>query len=122
MGLQANAATAQPTAQDLNDAYSALLDDLNDAYWAANSMEAKDQLYGFIELITCLITQLDAADLASRDDQYAALVKQVAAVNKQLDNLQAQINSLISRINTSANIVSDVAKAISIAGSVLTAV
>src|SRR5487761_1726872 len=100
----------QPTAQDLSNAYSALLGDVNDAYWAASNLEVKDQLYGIIEAVTSLITQLVATDLASRDAAYAALVAQVAAVNKKLDALQQQINSMINRINTAATIVSDVAK------------
>ena len=108
-----------PTAQDLSDAYSALLGDLNDAYWAASSLEVKDQLYGIIEAVTSLITQLVAADLASRDAAYAALVAQVAAVNKKLDVLQQQINSMINRINTAATIVSDVAKVLAVAATVI---
>lgn len=104
----------QPTAQDLINAYSDLLGDLNEAYWAASSLDVKDKLYAIIEIVTSLITQLVATDLASRNAAYAALVAQVAAVNKKLDALQQQINSMISRINTAATIVSDIAKVLSV--------
>jgi len=108
-----------PAAQDLSNAYSALLRDLNDAYWVASSLEVKDQLYGIIEVVTSLITQLVATDLASRDAAYAALVAQVATVNTKLDALQKQINSMISRINTAATIVSDIAKVLAVAARVI---
>jgi hypothetical protein len=122
MGSQNVVPAGQPTVQDLNDAYSELLNDLNDAYWAASSMDAKDQLYGFIEAITSLVTQLNAADLTSRDAAYSALAVQVASANKQLGVLQKQINSLINRINTVAKIVADVDKVVAIAAKVVPAV
>ena len=110
-----------PTTQDLSNAYSALLGDLNDAYWAASSLEVKDQLYGIIEAVTSLITQLVATDLASKDAAYAALVGQVAAVNMKLDALQKQVNVMISRIGTAATIVSDIAKVLAVAARVIPA-
>jgi hypothetical protein len=120
MGAQ-NVAPAgpQPAKQDLINAYSDLLGDLNDAYWAASSLDVKDQLYGIIEVVTSLVTQLVATDLASRDAAYAALVAQVSSTNKKLDALQQQINSMISRINTATTIVSDVAKVLAVAAKVL---
>jgi hypothetical protein len=57
----------QPSAQDLNNVYSDLLDDLSDAYWAAGTLQVKDQLYGVIEAVTDVISALDAADLQTRD-------------------------------------------------------
>lgn len=106
--------------QQLNDAYSKLLDDLNDAFWAANTLEAKDQIKGFSEIVTDVITTLDATDLSTRDAQFAAAQTQVTSVNKQLQTLQQQINGIISKINTATAIVSDVTQAISLAAKVFT--
>jgi len=117
-GFNAEPTGAQYTKQDLEDAYSSLLNDLNDAYWAAGDLRAKDQIYGCIEVITAILTQLDAADLENRDATYSALLQQVTTVNKELDDLQQQINSIISRINTAATIVSDVAKVLTVAAKV----
>jgi peptidoglycan hydrolase CwlO-like protein len=110
----------QPTqtySQALNDAYSQLLDDLNEAYWAASTMDAKDQIMGAIEVVTDVITALDATDLTTRNAEYTALQAQVKSVNDQLQTLQKQINAIISRINTAASIVSDITKAVSAAAS-----
>jgi peptidoglycan hydrolase CwlO-like protein len=101
--------------QDLNDAYSELLDDLNEAYWAAGTLEAKDKIKGYLDTITDTITALDAADLSLRDTAYDVLNTKVTTVNTQLQMLQNQISSLINRINTAASVVSDISKVVSIA-------
>jgi allophanate hydrolase subunit 1 len=110
-----------PGQQDLDNAYSILLGDLNQAYWAADSMDVKDQLYGIIEIVTSLITQLVATDLETRNAAYDALLARVGTVNKELKTLQEQINSLINRISTAAAIVSDIAKVLSVAATVFPA-
>jgi len=122
MSGQNLAPTGQPTTQDLSNAYSDLLDDLNEAYWAASSIDVKDRLYGMIEAISDIISALDKADFESRDATYASLAAKVTDINKQLAKLQTQIGSMISRINTAAAIVSDVAKALTLAEKIITAV
>jgi hypothetical protein len=107
-----------PSGQDLNNAYSDLLDDLNDAYWAAGTLDAKDQIKGISDEVTALITQLDSADLATRNAAFTALSNQVSGVNKQLQTLQTQISGIISKINTATAIVSDITKVVSIAAQV----
>lgn len=101
--------------QNLNDAYSQLLFDLNNAYWAAADMATKDQIYGYVEVVTNLITQLNAADLTARDATYTSLSQQVTTVNGQLKTLQQQISKIISRISTVTTILSDITKAIAVA-------
>jgi hypothetical protein len=101
--------------QDLNDAYSQLLFDLNNAYWAAADMNTKDQIYGYVEVVTNLITQLNAADLTIRDEAYTSISQQVTTVNGQLKTLQQQISTIINRISTVTTILSDITKALTIA-------
>jgi hypothetical protein len=115
MGIQ-NVVPGNPqvSKQPLNNAYAALLQDLNDAYWAANTMDVKDQLYGYIEIVSSAVTQLDATDISSRDVAYAALVANIKDVNNKLGTLQQQINTIISRISTAANIISDIANVLSV--------
>lgn len=107
-----------PEQQNLSNSYSTLLGDLNQAYWAADSLDEKDQLYSIIEVVTNLITQLNAADLATRDAAYNALKSQVATVNKQLTDLQGKINQLINRISTAAAIISDITQVLTFAAQV----
>jgi chromosome segregation ATPase len=114
-------ASAAPayTKDDLKSAYSSLLKDLNDAYWAAADLTAKDQIYANIETVTSVLSQLNAADLQARNSQYTALSQQVATVNKALTELQQQINTIISRISTAATIASDITKVLDIATKVI---
>ena len=114
-----NPVAPQYSKSDLRSAYSSLLNDLNDAYWAAGDLNVKDQIYGNIEAVGNLLSQLDATDLTTRDAQYSALTQQVGAVNKALSNLQQQINTMISRINTAATIAADIAKVLAIAAKVI---
>lgn len=104
--------------QNLSDAYSVLLGDLNQAYWAADSLDEKDRLYAIIEVVTNLRTQLVAADFATRNAAYDALKAQVGSVNNELKTLQSQIKELINRISTAAAIVSDIAQVLSVAARV----
>jgi hypothetical protein len=120
MGIQSFVPPGSPlTVKDLSDAYSDLLDDLNDAYWAASSIDTKDQIYGMIEAVGGIISELDSADLNSRDAAYGVLVTNIASLNKQLEALQKGINSLISRINTSASVISDITKILSVAAKII---
>ncbi len=112
---QGSAAAAQPSAQDLNKAYSDLYDDLNEAFWAAGTLEAKDQIKGFMDEVSEVITALDSADLATRDATFDQLNAQVSTVNKQLQTLQQQINGIISRISTATAIISGITKVVSLA-------
>jgi len=114
-GLNVGPTEPQYNKQDLEKAYSSLLNDLNEAYWAAGDLQTKDKLYGYIEAITEILANIDATDLENRDAGYSSLLQQVSSVNKELQSLQGQINTIISRINIAATIVSDVTKVVTIA-------
>lgn len=116
-------APAEPnfSKQDLQTSYACLLNDLNEAYWAAGDLNAKDQIYGCIEAITKILVALDAADLESRDAAYTTLSQEVADVNKRLEGLKEQIDHLISRINTIGTIVADITKVLTVAAKVMPA-
>ena len=118
----ATPAGAQSPQQELEDAYSSLLNSLNEAYWAAGDLNAKDKIYGQSEAVSNLLTQLDAADLEVRDGNYAAISAQVTAVNKGLQSLQNQISTIINRINTASTVAGDVAKVLTAAGNVFPAI
>ena len=81
----------QYSKQDLQGAYSTLLNNLNEAYWAASDLNAKDQVYGCIEAVTEVLAQMDAADLENRDAAYLAVLQQVSTVNKGLNDSSKSI-------------------------------
>jgi hypothetical protein len=120
MGLVApTPAAAVYSQQDLNDSYSQLLFDLSNAYWAAADMPTKDQLFGYVEVVTNLIAQLNATDLSTRDATYTLTTQQITDVNGKLKILQGQISTIINRITTASTIVSDIAKVLTVAAQVV---
>lgn len=110
----AGAPAPQPTAQDLNDAYSQLLNDLDTAFFAA-SLADQQQLKPIMDAVTDVITALNAADFSSRDAAFTVLSNQVKKANTQLQTLQQQINGVISRITTAATIVNGITKVVGLA-------
>jgi hypothetical protein len=107
-----------PSPQDLNDAYSELLNDLNAAFFAAADPNDKADLNDLIDMVTDVITGLNAADFSTRDAAFNALGAQVKTANTKLQTLQTQVNGIISKINTAATIVSDITKVAALAAKV----
>jgi hypothetical protein len=113
-----SAAAPGPSGQDLNDAYSQLLNHLNEAYWAAGTTSDREQIKVVMDDVTDVITGLNATDLETRDDAYIALSAHVKTANKQLETLQHDIKGIVSGINTAAAIVSDISTVVSLAAQV----
>jgi len=115
MGTQAG---PLPSEQDLNDAYSQLLQDLNVAFNAAGNPDDQADLNDLIDMVTDVITQLNSADFSTRDAAFNALGAQVKAANTKLKTLQTQVDGIIGRISTAATIISDITKVASMAAKV----
>ena len=109
---------AQNPAQDLDQAYTDLLDALNDGFWAASTIEAKDKIKGVMDAVTDAIQDLDSADLTARNQQFTVLGTQLKTVNTQLQALQTQISNLVSRINTATSIISGITKVVTLVGQI----
>ena len=112
------ASAGQPSAQDLDDAYSELLNHLQAAFFAAATPADKAQINSLIHAVTDVITHLVGADLAKRDAAFTALSNQVTTVNTQLQTVQKQIDGIISRISSAATIIADITKVVSLAAQV----
>ena len=108
----------QPSAQDLNDAYSQLLNDLQSAFFAAAAPRDKAEINLLIHAVTDVITHLVGVDLAKRDAAFTALSNQVTTVNQRLETVQQQVDGIVSRINSAATIIADITKVVSLAAKV----
>jgi sulfur transfer protein SufE len=107
-----------PSPQDLNDAYSELLNDLNAAFFAAADPNDKAELNDLIVMVTDVITGLNAADFSTRDAAFNALGAQVKTVNSRLQTLQAQVNRIIGIISTAAKVVAAINEVVNLAAKV----
>src|SRR5690349_1462458 len=103
------------TQQDLRDAYFDLYNALNDAYWAASTIEDKDLIHGLAEAAFEIMSDLNAADIKSRNDEYANLTKTVTVVNAKLQTLQDQINSIIHNIGVATSVANAASKVLTFA-------
>src|SRR2546422_10705439 len=84
-----------PTRQDLHDAVQNLYNLLDQAYWAASTIESKDRIRGIEDVLFDILTQLNRADIESRTQDYAALAKLVDASNRRLEKLKEDIDQII---------------------------
>ncbi len=103
------------TQQDVQDAYSDLYDALNDAYWAASTIEGKDLLHGLAEAVYDIDSQLNVADVKSRDDEFKQLTTSVGIVNAKLQTLQTEIDGIVHNISVATSVVNATVKVLSAA-------
>lgn len=100
----------QPQQGDIYTAYKNLYDSLNDAYWAASTIEAKDRIAGQRDQVYTVIMDLVADDIKSRTADFQALRTKVNDVNKRLKVLSDEIAQLVARVSTANAVVSGIAQ------------
>ncbi len=91
-------------------AYLDLYDELNSAYWAASNMEDKDRIRGAAEQVYETATALNAEDIVSRNEEYAALTNKIQSVNERLKKLSGEIDAIIHNTKIAADVVNGIAK------------
>jgi hypothetical protein len=101
--------------QEVHDAYQALYETLNDAYWAASTIEAKDRLHGLAESVFDIVTDLNRAEIKKRTAEYQATAKQVTAVSDKLATLKTDIRQLIHRVEVAGQVANAIDQAIRLA-------
>ena len=105
----------KPTLQELQSALQNLYILLNQAYWVATTIDAKDKIHGLAEALFEILTDLNKADMSSRTPEYIAIEKQVKTVNDKLDKLKAEIDEIIHVVQTAVQVANAIDKLISIA-------
>jgi hypothetical protein len=105
---------------DYIDALEQLHDLLDDAYWAATTIDAKDAFNGLSQAIFDILTTLEAGAIESATPQYVALKADVDAVNTKLDAVQVQVNNWIHKIDLANKVVGAMAQGVALAAKVFT--
>ncbi len=95
-----------------------LYDSLNQAYWVASTIEAKDAIHGLAQAAYDILTALNQGALDTDTAQYATLKTNVDAVNAKLTAVQAQINSWIHVIALATQLTGAIDKALGLAAKV----
>ena len=100
-----------PDWDTLTEAFQNLHDQLQQAYWKATSVEAKDQITDLTHDVSSVLTSLYQGELADNTQQYKRLSAQIKSVNKDLGDFQKQINNLVNDVNIATQVVSAIAQA-----------
>ncbi len=108
-------ASPQPQQSDVYSAFKSLYDSLNDAYWAASTVEAKDRISGERDEVYEVMMDLVAEDIKSRTGDFQALSQKVTEVNKRLEALSKDIDSLVARVSAANAVVSGITQVLSLA-------
>lgn len=103
---------------DYQKALQALYDLLNQAYWYASTIEAKDALNGLAQAVSEILTTLNQGALDSNTAAYATLKSDVDAVNTKLNSVQTQINNWIHAISIATQVTGAIDQAVNEAAKV----
>ena len=102
----------------LSDVYAKL----NSAYWAASTIDAKDQIHGAIDVVNGILDQLDKEGLEADNAAIKQLTEELGVVNKDLGDLRAQLDQIVHNVKIATEVVGAIDKAITVAGKVAAAV
>lgn len=93
----------------LGECYNAL----DDAYWAASSIEVKDNILGCIRHVSDMRDIMLLNKLEDRTAEFGKVAEKIAAGNKRLEKLKDQIDDLINKIDAITKVVATISKVIS---------
>jgi hypothetical protein len=103
----------------LQTAFYTLYNSLKDAYWAASTVESKDQIHGAEDLVNQVLDTLDSADLESDNDAMAGLTATLQASMKDLSDLQNQLNVIVHNVSVANTAIQAINAALTVAGKIV---
>ena len=90
-----------------------LYNKLKDAYWAASTVEGKDQIHGAEDVVNQILDALDREDLESDNQAMADLTKSLKDAMKDLSDLQNKLDAIVHSVaiaNTAIEAINDALK------------
>jgi hypothetical protein len=112
--------SAEPSQQEVHDAFGVLYQELTNAYWVASTIEVKDRIRGIADSVFDILTQLNQAEIQSRTADFAALSKNVAAVSARLDSLKEDLDQIIHVVAVATSVSTAIDKALTVASTFFT--
>ena len=101
---------SQDDLSDLQKLFYTLYNSLKDAYWAASTVESKDQIHGAEDLVNQILDTLDRKDIESNNDAIADLTKTLKVSIKDLSDLQNKLDAIVHNVsiaNTAIQAIND---------------
>ncbi len=109
-------AIGTPPPGDAQAYYQQLFDSLKQAYLAANTIEAKDQIFDTRETVFEILTAITQAKLDGNTAQIEALSDTIEKNNDDLEKLQACIGKIVTDTQIAANVINSISHVLSLAG------
>ena len=106
----------------LQKEFYTLYNSLNNAYWAASTIEAKDQIHGAKDLVDEVLDILDHADLESDNDAIANLTQTLKHSIKDLSDLQNKLDAIVHNVAIANSVIQAINTALTVAGKITAAV
>jgi len=89
---------------DPADAYRDRTDSLDDAYWEASDISAKDLVHGLQTQVGEILDAIVQQQLATNTAAFAALGAKITTTNAGLKKIQAQIDDITKNIATAGKV------------------
>jgi hypothetical protein len=106
----------------LEKKFYTLYNSLKDAYWAASTVDSKDQIHGAEDLVNQILDSLDRQDLASDNDAMADLTKTLKDSMKDLSDLQNKLDVIVHNVSIANTAIQAINDALIAAGKIVDAV
>jgi chromosome segregation ATPase len=104
---------------DLQRAFYSLYNKLTDAYWAASTVEAKDEIQGARDLIDQVLDMLDRADLENDNAAAQQLTVVLQASDKDLRDLQTKLDTIVHNVGVASTAIQAIGTALTAAGKLM---
>ena len=105
----------KPTLSDVHDAYQDLYNALTAAYWAASTIQNKDQIHGVMDLVFDALTDLNQDSIQANTPAFTSMQEELKTANAQIETVKADIAKLVASIKVATQVASAIDKAISLA-------
>jgi hypothetical protein len=105
----------------LQKTYYAAYNALRDAYWAASTIEAKDEIHGAEDLVNQILDALDRADLESDNAAIADLTKSLKDSMNDLSKLQNKLDGIVHNVSIANTAVQAITAALTVAAKIVDA-
>ena len=109
---------SQADIESLQSSFYALYQKLNDAYWAASTIEAKDQIHGAMDAVNEVLDILDRADLESDNAAVQSLTASLETSTNDLEDLQKQLDQIVHKVSLVNDVLGRIDTALKVAGKV----
>ena len=104
-----------PTQEQVRNAFQELYNQLRQAYWAASTIEAKDQIYGVKEVVYDILLELQKEKIESDTPRYKEIKGQIEAATKKIDALRKEIDTIVHAVKIAGAVAKGIDKAIELA-------